>query len=388
VTPVVVQRFGPRRPSARPGSVVTIEVELAVSSPGRQQVAGVSVELLDVEHVVSLRSRRVHLDHDHVSFGVRMRLPTVARHGYGLRLVVEAAGRRVVASSAVEAIDGWWESPRHAALTRFGTPERTAAAVHALRHWHVTVVQAYDWMYRHYQYEPSSTGSFRDALGRLVSHAAVRAAVRAGRDQGIATLAYGSVYGAEPEYVAAHPDERVFDDAGEPLSLGGTFYINDLRPGGPWRRRLLVEYARACRRFGFDGIHMDTYGPPHEAVTADGERIRFADLYPGLIREAAAVVSRTNRKRRVLFNCVEGFPLESVAPTPAAALYLELWPPDDRYVDVLRWIERARALADGRAVVIAAYLSAFRSAGASSKERARAVEAAVLLTTIIAAAGA
>jgi dextranase len=367
---------------------VTIEVELEARSPDGQRVARASVALLDVERVVSRRTRRIRLDRGPVSFEVRMRLPAVPRHGYGLRLVIEAAGRRVVATSAVEAIEGWWESPRHAALTRFGAPERTAAAVKGLRDWHVTVAQAYDWMYRHYQYEPTSHGAFSDALGRVVFHDAVRAAVRAGRDHGIATLAYGSVYGAEPEYVAVHPDERVFDDAGEPLSLGGMFYITDLRPGSPWRQRLLDEYARACRRFGFDGIHMDTYGPPHEAVTSDGERIRFADLYPGLIREADAVVRRTRMERRVLFNCVEGFPLESVAPAPTAALYLELWPPAERYVDVLRWIERARAVATGRAIVVAAYLSIFRDAGADPNERARAVEAAVLLTTLIAAAGA
>jgi dextranase len=387
VTAVVVRQFGPSRPSARPGSIVTIEVELEASSPQGRRVAA-SIELLDVDRVVLRRKRRVRLDRGPVSFGVRMRLPAAPRHGYGLRLAVEAAGRRVVATSAVEAIQGWWESPRHAALTRFGAPDRAAAAVKGLRDWHVNVVQAYDWMYRHYQYEPTARGTFRDTLGRVVSHDAVRGAVRAGRKDGIATLAYGSVYGAEPEYVAAHPDEGVFDDAGEALSLGGMFYITDLRPGSPWRKRLLAEYARACRRFGFDGIHMDTYGPPHGARAADGEQLRFAELYPGLIREADAVVRRTHRERRVLFNCVEGFPLESVAPAPTAAIYLELWPPDDRYADVVQWIERARAVANGRAIVIAAYLSALREAGADRKERARAVEAAVLLTTLIAAAGA
>jgi dextranase len=367
---------------------VTVEVELEVRSPASQPVVDASVDLLDLDHVVMRRKRRVRLERGRVAFGVRMRLPEAPRHGYGLRLAVEVAGRHVEATSAVEAIGGWWESPRHAALTGFRAPDRAAYGVRSLRDWHVNVVQAYDWMYRHYQYEPSTRGTFRDALGRLVSHDAVRAAALAGRKAGIATLAYGSVYGAEPEYVAAHPDERVFDAAGEPVSLGGTFFINDLRPGGPWRRRLLGEYARACRRFGFDGIHMDTYGPPHEAVTADGERIRFADLYPGLIREADTTVRRTHHGRRVLFNCVEGFPLESVAPAPAAALYLELWPPDERYVDVLRWIDRARAVANGKAIVIAAYISAFRAAGADRHARARAVEAAVLLTTLIAAAGA
>src|SRR5258705_13668282 len=101
--------------------------------------------------------------------------------------------------------------------------------------------------------------AFLDALGRRVSHAAVRAGIAAGHDAGIATLAYGSVYGAERAYVERHPDERVFDEAGEPISLGGTFFINDLPPERPWRRRLLPEYPRAGRTVGFAGGHMDTY---------------------------------------------------------------------------------------------------------------------------------
>ena len=259
----------------------------------------------------------------------------------------------------------------------------------ALRDWHVTVVQLYDWMYRHYQYTPPSGAStFLDALGRRVSHHAVRAGIAAGHDAGVASLAYGSVYGAEREYVDAHPDERVFDEAGTPLSLGEVFYINDLRPGGPWRTRLLAEYARTVRGFDVDGIHMDTYGPPHRAVAHDGEPIDFAKLYPGLIAEGARVVAEATPGARVLFNCVEGFPLEQVASAPAAAIYLELWPPDIAYRDIVGWIDRARTLGEGRAVVIAAYISALRTFEAEPGRRPGAVEAAVLLTSVIAAAGA
>jgi dextranase len=251
----------------------------------------------------------------------------------------------------------------------------------------VTVVQDYDWMYRHYRYEPPTGTAFVDPLRRRVSQAAVRAGVRAAHRAGIATLAYGSVYGAEREYVDEHPNERVFDESGAALSLGGMFYINDLRPDRPWRRRLLAEYRSACRRFGFDGIHMDTYGPPHSAVAADGEPIDFAALYPDLIADAAREVRRTRQGRRVLFNCVEGFPLEAVARAPAAALYLELWPPDVAYRDIVRWVDLARALGEGRAVVIAAYISAFRTAEGERDRRGGAVEAAVLLTSVIASAG-
>ena len=271
-------------------------------------------------------------------------------------------------------------------LTDFRAPERMAATVRGFAPWHVTVVQFYDWMYRHYRYAPPHGTTFRDVLGRCVSPAAVREGVRACHKAGIAALAYGSVYGAEREYVDTHPAERVFDETGSPLSLGDTFFLTDLRPGSPWRRRLLREYVGACRDFGFDGIHMDTYGEPHNGVTADGAPFRFEDLYPGLIEDAAGRLGRMPG-RRVLFNCVAGYPLDAVASSPAAALYLELWPPAVRYRDVVAWIDHARRVGGARAIVVAAYVSALRDALGAPERRAPAEEAVVLLSSVIMAAG-
>ena len=381
---VRIATFGPMRPWSVPGSAVHLELELRSA---RSTVVRARFELLDLDHVVIQLDRSFRVPSGPSRRRVSMPLPEGPRHGYGLHVELIWAGGRTTAVSAVEALDGWWESPRHAAITDFRSPKRTARSVTALRAWHVTVVQDYDWMYRHYQYEPPAGTNFVDALGRHVSHDAVRFGVRAGHRAGIATLAYGSVYGAEREYVEAHPNERVFDGKGAPLSLGETFYINDLRPGRPWRRRLLSEYSHACGRFGFDGIHMDTYGPPHSGVAADGEAIDFAGLYPGLIEDAATTVASARPDGRVLFNCVEGFPLENVATAPAAALYLELWPPDAAYGDIVRWIDLAKRLGEGRAVVIAAYISSFRTFADDPRRRAGAVEAAVLLTSVIAAAG-
>ena len=391
-SPVRIVRFGPTRTWFRPGTDATLEIELFVA---HAIAARLSVELVELDRIVGRLERSVRLPAGLSMRRLRIVLPTAARRGYGLRLVVRdrAGSMLAAADEAVEAIDGWWQSPRHAAITRFADPARTAAMVRALRAWHVTIVQDYDWMYRHYRYVPPardrlSGDSFVDALGRRVSHAAVRAGIRAGHEVGIATLAYGSVYGAEREYVDRHPDERVFDEVGRPLSLGGTFFINDVRRGHPWRRRLLAEYARAVRTFAFDGIHMDTYGPPHQAMAADGTPIDFATEYPTLIADGAAAVEAARPGARVLFNCVEGFPLRTVADTPAAAVYLELWPPDIDYADLVRWIDRARVAGGLRSIVIAAYLSCLRTHGQEPTARAAAVEAVVLLTSVIAAAGA
>ncbi len=70
-----------------------------------------------------------------------------------------------------------------------------------------------------------------------------------------------------------------------------------------------------------------------------------------------------------------------------SALYLELWPPDDRFRHVVDWIDRAYREADGRAVVIAAYAASLRDAD-TGELRARAIESSVLLDTVTLAAGA
>lgn len=364
-----------------------MEVELTFTTLAAAAVR-VELSLLDVDRCVDMSYAVFRLPPGRSTRTLSVNLPDAARHGYGLRAIVESEAGRSVAQGAIEALDGWWQSPRHAALTSYRTAKATAAAVRRLRDWHVTVVQLYDWMYRHYRYEPPSGDIFVDALGQTVSHAAVRAAVTTGHEVGIASLAYGSVYGAEREYVDAHPDERVFDADGVPLSLGEVFYINDLRPESPWRRRLLDEYQRTIRYFGVDGIHMDTYGPPHHGFGSDGTAISFAALYPALIADGAAAVAAVDPTARVLFNCVEGFPLEAVATAPAAAIYLELWPPDIDYADIVRWIEQARHLGQGRAVVIAAYISTLRTVEHDAARRVGAIEAAVLLTSVIAASGA
>ncbi len=381
-----IEAFGPDRPWYRPGTEARVS---AVVSGVASRTSRARLTLLDLESEIATMEIPVEPGPSGSMVDFSLSLPDAPRHGYGLRFEVRAGGDAMaIATSAVEVLEDAWQSPRHAALTDFRDPTLAAQAARDLAHWHVNVVQHYDWMWRHYRYRPPDGGDeFSDALGRTVSHAAVRAAVAAGHEAGIASLAYGSVYGAEREHTDEHPEDRVFDEDGQPLSLGGTFFINDIRPGTAWRERLLAEYVAAVEEFGFDGVHMDTYGPPHTAVAFDGEPIDFASLYPDLIEVAATTLARRVPGTRVLFNCVEGFPLESVAPSATAALYLELWPPDDVFADVVRWIDRARAQAAGRAVVIAAYALALKGS-AAAHERAAAVEASLLLGSVILAAGA
>src|SRR5688572_1552829 len=159
----------PARPWFSPGSTGTIELGFRAVAPTTVRVVA---ELLDLDRIVARTTATYRLPAGRSVRQVTVSLPSASRHGYGIRAVATWAGGTATGSSAVEALEGWWESPRHAAVTEFRSAERTAAAVRALRDWHVTVVQLYDWMYRHYRYAPPSGTSFIDPLGRRVSHAA------------------------------------------------------------------------------------------------------------------------------------------------------------------------------------------------------------------------
>ncbi|HUR16825.1 MAG TPA: glycoside hydrolase family 66 protein [Candidatus Limnocylindrales bacterium] len=377
--------FGPTRAWFKPGSEAG--VKLAVDSPGG--AVDVRLALFDGSRVVTANEARLRLPAGRSIRQFRLRVPEVQRHGYGLHLQLEGRSGRAEAHSALEALQGWWESPRHAALTDFQRGSAVVPTLKRLRRWHVTVAQFYDWMYRHYRYmPPPREEDFADTLGRLVSHGVVKELVRQCRRNGIASLAYGSVYGAEREYVEGHPDELLRDAAGQPLSLGGTFFITDLRSQSPWRRRLIGEYARACRRFGFDGIHMDQYGEPHEGFAADGSVVKLQELFAGLIDEAADHLAKLSPPRRVLFNCVGGWPLEHVGRARSAATYIEIWPPDTTYSAITRQIDIARRVAPTKQVIVAAYPSVLAADGDGGRPAGNALEAALLLTTVVLATGA
>ena len=381
-----VADFGPTKAWFRPGSVAG--VSLSVSASAGESVDA-RLELLDGVTVISATEGHLRLPAGHSVRRFRLHLPDAPRHGYGLRVQLEARSGRAEAHSALEALEGWWESPRHAALTDFQPGSAPAPTLARLRRWHVNVVQFYDWMYRHYRYAPpTGEDAFADTLGRRVSHTVVRELVRQCRRNGIASLAYGSVYGAEREYVELYPGELLRDEAGEPLSLGGTFFITDIRPQSPWRRLLLAEYGRACRRFGFDGIHMDQYGEPREGFASDGSLVKLEEVYAGLIDEAAHYLARLSPPRRVLFNSVGGWPLEHVARARSAATYIEIWPPDTTYGAISRQIERARGLAPDKQVIVAAYPSVIAGGIGGGGPREGALEAALLLTSVVLASGA
>jgi dextranase len=388
----------------RPGDTVTLLLEVACDDAGG--AASLRAQLRDNGTPVAERVSDVTIAPGVNVLALVLVTPAAGPRGYEAVLELELQDEKVVARTAVLVAEHWRQAPRYGFLSEFpaehaepsvpgetaGNPSQGSAApaaggsaepgperVRELAKFHITVVQFYDWMYRHYRFLPPEDG-FADAMGRRLSLATVKRRVAECRRAGMAALAYGAVYGAEPEFVESRPDWVLRDASGKELSLIDLFYITDIRPGAQWREHILGEFEAAVAEAGFDGIHMDQYGFPKWSYDAGGNPVSLAEHFGGLIDEAADRVARQREGAAVLFNAVNNWPIERVAASDQAAVYIEVWPPHDEYRDLVALIRRARDLS-GKDVILAAYLEPFR-AGGEGAERA-----ALLATAVIAGAG-
>lgn len=307
-------------------------------------------------------------------------LPVTPGRGYGVDVeLVDTDGVvRHRSRTALDVQTSWIAAPRYGFLSQFAPGEQYDARADQLLARHITVVQFYDWMYRHYQYLPP-TDVFTDILGRTLSLSSTRNALAAVRSRGMAGMAYGSVYGAEAEYALAHPDELLYDANGQPESLADTFYLQDVRPG-PWRDHILGQYQVAIQQVGFNGIHADQYGDMGPAYDRAGQAIDMASALGGIVG-AAETAAKQAGGDGIIFNCVTNWPIEQVAPQPEAATYIEVWPPYIQLSDLGQLITQARHLAPDRQVILAAYMQA------AAKEPDRALTGTLLASATIHAHG-
>lgn len=138
---------------------------------------------------------------------------------------------------------------------------------------------------------------------------------------------------------------------------------------------------------GFDGIHMDTYGFPKTAyshLNIQPELIRLDEEFPSLIEQTRKELSADGKDPYLIFNNVGNWPVYSTAAAAQDVVYIEVWPPYERYGQIAQLVYEARIFADNeKPIILAAYLNPFRE-----EERERAMVAARLLTAAIISNGA
>ncbi len=384
---LTIDDIAPDRAMYRPGE--TARVRVTLTNAGRSAQSGrLTLVLSHLDQAVERLEQVVDVGPGATAMTTFTLIPPpTPLRGYGLDATLAAADGRVLAegSGALDVLESWSQAPRYGFLSDFAPGQADVAArCDALCRYHLNVVQFYDWMWRHYALLPPAD-DFTDALGRRLSLGTVRAAIAAVQVRGGAALAYGAVYGAEPEFADKHPELALFDAEGRRVSLAELFYIMNIAPESPWARLIVAEFATVVCTLGFDGIHLDQYGFPKTARTATGELVDLASHFPPLIDAARAAVVAERPDAGVIFNAVGNWPIEMVAPTTQDVVYIKVWPPDERYNDLRRLIKDARRLSGGKQVILAAYLAPFADADTTTLPRAEA--AALFATATIAASG-
>ena len=262
---------------------------------------------------------------------------------------------------------------RYGFLSDFSREETSEVDVRAMAKHHVNVVQFYDWSYRH-DTLVAGFDDYTDMMGKQNSFGVIRRKIAACHARGMRAVGYGAVYAASEAFAALHPDWRLYARAGEPLRFIDVFAIMNLKSG--WRDHIVAQY-RAAFAAGFDGVHMDTYGFPKTALDAEGNIVHLENDFPLLIKQTRAALPEAT----LVFNNVGGWPVDRTMHTPVDAVYIEVWPPYERYEHLRQLIQNAKQAQ--KPVVLAAYPAPFRL---DTPERA--LNAQLVLMSAIAAYGA
>ena len=262
---------------------------------------------------------------------------------------------------------------RYGFLSDFSLAETNEADVLAMAKHHVNAVQFYDWSFRH-DTLVAEVDDYSDMMGKPNSLEVIRRKIAACHQRGMVAVGYGAVYAASEVFAVRHPEWRLYARANEPIRFIDVFAIMNLE--SDWREHIIAQY-RAAICAGFDGIHMDTYGFPKTALDAAGNIVHLEDDFEPLIEQTRVALPEAT----LVFNNVGGWPVERTMHAPVDAVYIEVWPPFERYEHLRQLITTAKQAK--KPVVLAAYPAPFRL---DMPERA--LNAQLVLMSAIAAHGA
>ncbi len=338
----------PTKASFRPDEGIAIEVRGA-APPGRVRVWHLG-----------------ELVHEQPHAGGTITLPALRPGGYA----VELGELR----TAVEVAADPRERLRYGFVASYGPDKDVNGLSDTVRRLHLTGVQFYDWAYRHANLMGGGE-TYRDALDQAIALATVRALVKAVQAVGSRALGYAAVYAVGPQEWEGWKHRALLRGSGEPYALGDFLFILD--PAAPdWLAHFTTDLRRAREALGFDGFHLDQYGYPKRAIRADGVDVDVAASFVTMIEAVRAALPDAH----LVFNNVNDFPTGLTARTAQDAVYIEPWAPQVTLQALADTVTRARAAAEGKPVVLAAYQHVYNSAPAAAADRATALTMATLFS--------
>jgi dextranase len=322
-----------------------------------QGAAGVDIRwsIIHLEEEINRFTLEVELYEGQNVIPLEFHVAADAPQGYGVacELALEA-GVVSSAQTAFDVLESWTDYPRYGFLTDFAA-NRTDVdeSVAMLARYHINGLQFYDWGYRHDCLLPS-TESYTDPLGRALSLDTVRDFIRAAREHGIAAMPYLAVYAASMEFWNQHPEWRLFDEEGAPITFEDFLGLMDPSPEGPWEGHLLGECERALAELNFDGLHIDQYGEPKLGFNVDGAEVDIPAAFHDFITAAKGRFPDAV----LTFNAVGNWPIDTLAQAPLDFNYIEIWDTTPTFHDLRRIAYESRVKSANKPFVIALYLPA------------------------------
>lgn len=314
--------------------------------------------------------------------------PPCAWKGFGADAVLMVGDQPAdELSTAFDIVQTWKKAIRYGFLCDFyAEDEGDAEDVKQMAKFHINVVQFYDWMYRHENLIPPEDYFF-DPLGRRLSLKAIKNKIRACVSYGMKTFAYGAIYGAGRSFFENHRDWALYNNLDCLNELGDWLVIMNPSENSPWCGHIMQEYRKALEFMGFDGIHLDTYGFPKRAFSVAGhgkKLVKMEEHYPVFIGNVRKALEGAREDLGLIFNAVNNWAVDFVAEAEQDAVYIEVWPPHDRYIHLYHLVRHALEKG-GKPVILAAYLKPYSDADRTDINSVE--NSMLLLSSVIAASG-
>jgi len=295
-----------------------------------------------------------------------IRLPELQPGGYRVELGT--------ASTAIEITDSVRARLRYGFVVDYSPGRDVTAVGDLVRRLHLTGVQFYDWAYRHAGLLAGGE-EYHDALGQPVSLDTVRRLVDTVRAAGSRSFGYAAVYAVGPDAWPVWQHDALLTSSGAPYGLGDFLFLVD-PAASDWLEHFTTGLRSSIESVGFDGFHLDQYGYPKVALRADGEVVDVAESFVTLIDATRAALPDAH----LVLNNVNDFPTWRTAGLAQDAVYIEPWDPQVTLGSLARVVDRARSVAGGKPVVLAAYQHVYDTADAAASDRATRLTMATLFS--------
>jgi len=343
----------------KPGELVKISSTIQNNVNSTPQVV-VTMSIHYLMNEIYSTSQKVKLVGGSQSVDFTYSPPIEVSRGYGVEVRAEDENGNLLSydSTAFDVLDNWTQNPRYGFLTDF-YPNRKDAneTLGLLNRYHINGLQFYDWMYRHEQFLTNQDPYYDLWSPKPKSIETVNRLIDTAHEFNMAAMPYTAVYGASRDYALNHPDMVLYKASGEMYDFGGDkMMIMDPRPESPWTIHLLQQYQDILEKTHFDGIHIDQYGDPKVGLTKNHDKYELAPALFDFVNQTKKLTDRYSKNDAVVFNLVNNWPVETIAPSQEDFVYIEVWSPNNWFSDLHQLIVFAQKLSGGKPVVLANYI--------------------------------